>query len=96
MCATTHSKCGLAVWRDLVHGLPEEFEIFEATRAVRVHHQEPPPAAVQHAMPHPAALPQVLDERDDTQVGLRVLRGELERRLGGAVYGPVVDDENLV
>lgn len=47
-------------------------------------------------MTHRPTLAEVLFERDDADVGRRVLRGEVEREGCGAVCRAVVDDEELV
>ena len=92
MRTTTHSMRGLAVWRDLVHGLPEEFEIFEAAGAVRVHHEETASAAVEHAVAYGAPFPDVFLENDDADVAVGVLCSELEGEVCGTVARAVVHD----
>lgn len=47
-------------------------------------------------MSYRPAFAEVLFERDDADVGRRVLSGEFERERGRVVFGAVVDDEEFV
>lgn len=96
MRSTPDDHRGLIIRRQRVHRLPQHLQVFKPARPVRVDHQETATARVEHPMAHRAALPEVLFEGDDTDVGRGVLRGEGERQGGRAVFGAVVDDEELV
>lgn len=95
MRTAPNGNSGTIMRRNFVHGLPEELEVHETARVVRVHHEQPLPTTKQHPMAHRATFAQILFQRHDPNITLREFGRELERRGGGAVRGAVVDDENL-
>lgn len=81
---------------DLVHLLPQIFEVSEAGRAIRIDHEQTSPPRMQHAMADRATLACVLQELHDADITPRRVDGELERELRRAVRAPVVDDDEFV
>ena len=66
---------------DLVHLLPQIFEVSEAGRAIRIDHEQTSPPRMQHAMADRATLACVLQELHDADITPRRVDGELEREL---------------
>ena len=96
MRTASNNDSRFALWRDLVHGAPQQLKILKPARAVCVDHKEPSPTGVKHAVSDGAAFADVLFEDDDADVALGVLRAELECKVGCAVARSVVNNENLV
>lgn len=85
MRTTPDNDGRLVVRRQFLHLRPEHLEVLKATRAVRVHHQEPPAPRVQHPVPHRTALPQVRLQLDDADVAVDVVLGQRQSELRGVV-----------
>ncbi len=95
MCTTPDDDPCTTVWRDIVHGAPEELQVVEPACSVGINHQEPLPTCIEHPVTHRTALAQILLQSHYADITFGVLPREAERRGRGIVRGAVVDDEYL-
>jgi hypothetical protein len=95
MCSASNDNARSVPRSNLIHRLPELFQILKSTCAIRISHKQPLAARVKHPMSHSTAFTKISLESDDPDITTCVSASQTERGVRSSVGRSVIDDDDF-